>query len=251
MPYFFYSMIGLAIKTFWASYSTTPFSINNSWKILLGVSPNATMWFLWTLLIISVIYFCLGKVLDSYGIKRNVKCMIYLLLGLILLILYYFFPDCIINNLLKFTIYYSIGIVVATLNDKIKQWIKKSKYVVLSSLVAVAFILILPLFHVNYFVTCCLAIYFVMIVSNQLNNCSGFIRKVLDVLGTYSYDLYLVSYFVQRPIRYILYVKLSCSYTLTVIAMFFSGVIVSLGLSIYLLRRIKLVRYLALGEVWF
>ena len=251
VPYIFYSLIGLLIKTFGAKYSTTPFSPGDAWKILIGVSPNVTMWFLWTLLIISILYFCTGKLLAKKNAMTNTKCWIYICVGLIFLLFSYIFPDSIIDNFLKFTTYYAFGVVIANKYESIKTRFSHTTYLIFGVLALAMFIVFTSVVKTEYFVTCCLAIYFVMLVSYLLVRNKGIVRKSLDMLGKYSYDLYLISYFVQRPIRYLMYRKVECPYAFTVLIMFLLGTVVTLVVSKYLLRKIKLVRYIALGEVWF
>lgn len=251
IPYIFYSLIGLVIKTFGARYSTTPFYIGDAWKIMIGVSPNVTMWFLYTLLTISILYFCIGKLLAKKNVKINTKCWIYISMGFLLLVFSYSFRDSMIDNFLKFSVYYALGIVIANKYERIKTKYSRTTYIILGVLTLVMFMVFTGVVKTEYFVTCCLAIYFVMLISNLLVRYTGTIRKSLDVLGTNSYDLYLISYFVQRPIRYLMYRKLECPYAFIVLMMFLLGTVMTLAISKYLLRKIKLVRYIALGEVWF
>ena len=193
----------------------------------------------------------MGKWLAKKNVKTNTKCCIYISAGFILLVLSYSFPDSMIDNFLKFTVYYALGIVIANSYERIKTKYSSITYIILGVLTLAMFMVFTWVVKTEYFVTCCLAVYFVMLISNLLVGCKGAIRNSLDILGTNSYDLYLVSYFVQRPIRYLMYRKLECPYALIVLIMFLLGTVMTLAVSKYLLRKIKLVRYIALGEVWF
>lgn len=254
VPYLFYSLSALCLKIFFNAYANNPLDIANSWRILIGESPNGSAWFLWTLFTITLIVIVLRKI--------NIK--IILVLALLLYIGESAFPDRdssffmfrIAHNLLWFVLgcslypyYQSICRIVG--NRAIIYGI--FSFVVLC-LVHLYFNYLKadPLQPGGLFKQCvnlfeaCIGIASVWLISYSIaNNANG-----LKFLGTYSMDIYLLSYYVQVPLRVIYYntnYLSGVSYPVFVLISVILGVSIPLIVSKYFIRKIKIVRTLFLG----
>ncbi len=255
VPYFIFSAVTLILKIFTEKFANNPFYLKDSWKILLGENPNGGLWFLWTLFMISAIYLFFGK------LKHN---LVYFAgFSVIAYIANLFLPHTFLSSILKYAIYYAIGIFVYKYYDSFKKHILRP---VPSILMLVLFCAI-HIFKFNaadltaripqnilagdYLITCLSASIFILFISLNTVRCqskAGFVYKVLNELGTYSYDIYLLSYFVQVPLRVIFKSIFPIPEYLLHILMFILGLVIPYLLSKFIIRKVPILNLLLFGN---
>lgn len=238
VPYLFYSFITMGLKQIFSAYANNKFEIGEFWKIILGENPNGGLWYLWTLFIIAVIFAALSK------LKINYK--FYIVLGLVLYALLYFIPDGFYSNLLKYFIFYAVGIGTAREYDNIKPVMSAYSFGVIS---LILFVIMLVIDGMPYAVTGLLGTGLVIFLSIRVsNNREKGIYKLLNEIGNFSYDIYLISYFVQIPVRIVCYNMLNMPYFVVVILMFMLGGIIPYFICKYIIRKISLTNKILLGN---
>lgn len=61
VPYFFWSYVAIVPKILFASLMYLPFDKTQLWTTLLGQSPNGTLWYLWTLFFVNLLYLLVSR----------------------------------------------------------------------------------------------------------------------------------------------------------------------------------------------
>ena len=80
----------------------------------------------------------------------------------------------------------------------------------------------------------------------HLINLNGIVAKIFNGMGKYAFDIYLLHWFFQMPVR-LVYEKLKFDYNiLFVIA--FCVAFLSIPFSQYVLKKVKLLNFLAFGD---
>lgn len=238
VPYLFYSFITMGLKQVFSAFANNRFEIGEFWKIILGKNPNGGLWYLWTLFIIAIIFTALSK------LKINYK--VYIVIGIVLYALLYFIPDGFYSNLLKYFIFYAAGIGTAKEYDKVKPIM--SDYI-FALVVLILFVVMLIIDGVPYAVTGLLGTDIVMFLSIKVSsNRENRIYKLFNEVGNFSYDIYLISYFVQIPVRIVCYKMLNMPYIIVVILMFILGGIIPYFICKYIIRKIPLANKILLGN---
>lgn len=237
VPYLFYSFITMGLKQIFSAFANNSFEISEFWKILLGKNPNGGMWYLWTLFIISLVFLVLSKV------KINYK--IYIILGVFLYAMLYFIPQGFYSNLLKYFIFYAVGIAVAKNYGKIKELMFSY---IFGIIFLVLFVIMLVIENVPYAITGLLGTGIVMFFSIRIGKNENAVFKFFDEMGNYSYDIYLLSYFVQIPVRVICCKLLNLPYIIVVALMFVLGGFVPYFVCKYIIRKIPLANKILLGN---
>lgn len=240
VPYFFYSFLVLFLKQVMENVANNQFELSDAWKIFLGVSPHGGMWYLWSLVVVALV--CL--VINQFSRDQRT----FLSIGVICIVLFYIVPNTIFENVFKYFIYYSIGICFQQNYAIIKQRMKARTILIVSSVVALVFVLCVYL-RGEYVISCLCGIWILLLLSIIISmRKDSRTYKVLDELGIYSYDIYLISYFVQVGIQVIFYKILSMPYWLLVVITFFCGAIIPYFLCKYVIRRIPILNKLLLGN---
>lgn len=241
VPYLFYSLITFVLKQLFAVFANNPFRIEELWKILIGINPNGGLWFLWTLFVISVGYLFWSKLTSS--------AMHYLMVGIALLVISFYVPFSFLDSVMKYSIYYSVGILVQQNYNHIKEKLEKNSALVLFLILMTALLAMVYIGHFPYFLTCLSATVCLLICGIRISNASeGILFKVLSELGNYSFDIYLISYFVQVGIRVVFYRIWQLPYWAVVIMMFFGGAVIPYCLCRYIIRKIPICNKIMLGN---
>jgi len=240
IPYFVFSAVTLLLKTVFAKYANNSFEISEFYKIFLGDNPNGGLWYLWTLFIIMIIFLLIGKLKHREIIAAAVSIVFY--------ILYQTVPYGFYSKILNHAIYFVIGILVFKYYGFIKKLLSNTAV----GIAALAGFIAMHCLSVNiYIITCLLASIFILwlsikICDTKIKNTA--IYKILNELGTYSYDIYLISYFVQIPIRVVFYSIFPIPYWLLFAAMFTMGILIPYLVSKFILRKIPIANFLLLGN---
>lgn len=241
IPYFVFSVITLIMKVFTEKYANNPFSLKDSYKILLGINPNGGLWFLWTLFVISVIFILLGKLKHSliYFAVFSVAAYIANL----------FIPQIFISNVLRYAFFYAVGIFIYKYYDAFKKYI-------LNPYCSSAMLLLFCVTHIfrlktDYIVTCLSASIFILFLSQSImkfKDKTKIIYTVFNELGTYSYDIYLLSYFIQVPLRVLFKSIFPIPELLLYFLMFTLGTIIPYLASKFILRKVPIFNLLLFGN---
>lgn len=244
-PYFFYSLLTLLPKLILTKYVNNPVDINSLWMILLGRSPNGGMWFLWHLFLISVVFLCVMKLLSK--MSDRTKTIVLMALGIILYGFYEFDKTGILSCSYKYALFFSLGVVLGRFYDTVKNFFR-----IIPSLILLAVNLIIACPTLNipvvYAVTGIIGFYGIYTLGVNVYANGIRLRRLLDYLGTNSYGIYLLSYFGQISLRIILYSKMHIPYWVCVCAMFIGGMIIPV-IGMWFIRKNRLLRVIALGEI--
>lgn len=240
IPYFVFSVITLVLKVFTEKFANNPFSLKDSWKIFIGVNPNGGLWFLWALFVISVIFILLGKLKHNLVYFTVFAITVYAIKPIIP-------PD--FTSVFKYTIFYTIGIFICKYYDAFKKY-------VLNPYCAGAMLILFCALHIfkiktDYIITCLSASIFILTLSLYIvkfKEKAKFIYKIFDELGTYSYDIYLLSYFVQVPLRVVFKSIFPIPELLLYFLMFILGTIVPYIASKFILRKVPIFNLLLFGN---
>lgn len=242
VPYLFYSGVTLILKEIFSAYANRPFDLTNAWKILLlGSNPNGGLWYIWTLFVISVMFLLINRITR--------KPLVYLCVGFLLYAINLIFPDTPVHYITAFSVYYTIGIFLNRNYEKIKP-ILYNKMSIIGAVICVTVLCFLVTYvKTIYLVTCLLAIFPVLIISCQIaKNQESKTYRMLDEYGHYSYDIYLISYYVQVSIRVICFRILDMPYWGVVAMMFIFGATIPYFICKYIIRRIPVANKIMLGN---
>lgn len=241
IPYFVFSVITLIMKVFTEKYANNPFSLKDSYKILLGINPNGGLWFLWTLFVISVIFILLGK------LKHNF--IYFAVFSVAAYIANLFIPQIFISNVLRYAFFYAVGIFIYKYYDAFKKYI-------LNPYCAFAMLILFCATHIfrlktDYIITCLSASIFILFLSQSImkfKDKTKIIYTVFNELGTYSYDIYLLSYFIQVPLRVLFKSIFPIPELLLYFLMFTLGTIIPYLASKFILRKVPIFNLLLFGN---
>lgn len=242
VPYLFFSVLSLVLKILLERYANNQFFIGDAWKILIGINPNSGLWFLWTLFMISVIYLLLNQITQNEVIFLGTS--IALLVSNIALNRTFLSPIC------NYAVFYAIGICLHQKYSKIEKLINSNIGLAISILSAVVYTAMVTVGLDIYTVTCILGSISIFYLSYRIakQNTNNKTYSFLFEMGTYSYDIYLISYFIQVPIRVICIRMHQVSYWITVALMFVFGTVFSYLISKYVLRKNPVARRIMLGD---
>lgn len=241
IPYFVFSVITLIMKVFTEKYANNPFSLKDSYKILLGINPNGGLWFLWTLFVISVIFILLGK------LKHNL--IYFAVFSVAAYIINLFVPKIFISGVLRYAVFYAVGIFIYKYYDAFKKYI-------LNPYCSSAMLILFCVTHIfrlktDYIVTCLSASIFILFLSQSImkfKDKTKIIYTVFNELGTYSYDIYLLSYFIQVPLRVLFKSIFPIPELLLYFLMFTLGTIIPYLASKFILRKVPIFNLLLFGN---
>lgn len=240
VPYFIYSVITLLLKLAFAKYANNSFELKEFYKIFLGENPNGGLWYLWTLFMIMVMFLLIGKSKHRWILAGVITVALYIACLLV--------PHGFYSKLMNYPLYFLIGILLFRYYGALKKIIASP----ITGLAALAVFVLLHIFNLNsyYLFTCIAASIFILCISIRLSACRHDkpVFRTLSTLGTYSYDIYLLSYFVQVPIRVLFYSIFPIPYWLLFAVMFFGGLIIPYFASKWIFRKIPLTNFLLLGN---
>lgn len=239
VPYFTVSILTLLIKYFFSNYAYSDFDYANGIRnIIIGISPNGGMWFLYVLFLISCIYIVFYK-----------KISIEILTIISLVFCFLYAGQAFSDNVLCTTAYYSFFFFLGALYRE-KESVRYEKISgQISCFVSIILLPILVFLKITYIrpIEAVLGIYIVLFISKRLKQIKTKISNLLYCFGKYSMDIYILSYFIQIPIRIILFEKIHFNYEICFLLMFVFGVAGSVFLSKYFIRKNRILNSLLLG----
>ena len=247
VPYFVYSVITMILKLFMNDYANNPFGLQDMWKIFLGKNPNGGLWYLWTLFVISLLVFGVGKLLKREN--DQFKSVFLLALGVVCYLLWRFLDTGFMGNVVKYMFFYNLGIVCNRYYEQLQDKLIRLWCGGLALLLV--FVLECPYLRLmnEYILTALLGIYGIftlaLVISKQEKRWSF---TCFDFAGDYSYDIYMMSYFVQVPIRVVCWGMLGVPYWIDVVLMLVGGFIGPVLVSKYIIRKVPMFRKMFIGD---
>lgn len=247
VPYAVYSILTLALKMIFQEYANNKFGLKDIWTIILGKNPNGGLWYLWNLFMISLIMLVVCKIIGN--LNDTIKSIAIIVSGLCFYVCAELFCFTYVDRLFQYIIFYNIGIVLARYYENIKD---KFFYLLpaITSMVIV-FAVKCPYVRIPnlYLWTAILGSYGIFTFAIlAVKRKEGLLFKVFNWSGDYSYDIYMLSYFVQVPIRVICWRILKLPYALDVALMFVGGLLVPYIGSRFIIRKNSLLKKLLIGD---
>ena len=248
IPYLFLSYASLLPKIFLNAYARNPVDADSAWKILLGRSPDGSLWYLYILFAYSLFTQAVLFLTERLGKKGKCICVsgiavVFYLLGEYLKLN----TETTAARWLRYYIFYVIGILIFVSYEKIKDY-----FVPAAAAFAVLSIVILTCpfkgWKCPYLITALLGIYAVLAVSISIEKKGKAMCRALSRCGDNSYAIYILSYYVQQFVRVFCFRYMGWAYLLVV----FLEAVLGLSLTLYFAERIlpksRLLKILLIGE---
>ncbi len=252
IPYLFLAYLSLLPKIVLNAYARNPVDTNSAIRVLLGQSPNGSLWYLYTLFLLSVLVLCLGRAISCFGEAFKNICLLFLGTGGYVLYVFagafgqnpFFF-----DKICRYLIFYVLGILLYRYYDRAKRM----KYVSLA-VISLGLVMLFtnPYVHVkvDYMITALLGTYGILVIAGRImehKESKGY--RFLNGCGTRSYDIYIISYYVQQTIRVICFRIWGWDYPVVFVMELLLGFSLSYLFSVYVLRRSRLLKRILIG-VW-
>lgn len=247
VPYVVYSILTLALKLVFQEYANNKFGLKDIWTILLGKNPNGGLWYLWNLFMISLIMLLVCKAIGRFN--DTAKSIIMIGLGLLLYVCAELFSFTYVDRLFQYIIFYNLGIILAHYYERMKNRL----FFILPALAGMIIVFVVKCPYINipnlYLWTAILGSYgiltFSVLVARKPESRQF---RFFCWTGDYSYDIYMISYFVQVPIRVICWRILRLPYAIDVVLMFAGGLLIPCLVSQFVIRKNGLFRKLLIGD---
>ena len=160
-----------------------------------------------------------------------------------------FVPKIFISGILRYAVFYAVGIFIYKYYDAFKKYI-------LNPYCSSAMLILFCVTHIfrlktDYTVTCLSASIFILFLSQSImkfKDKTKIIYTVFNELGTYSYDIYLLSYFIQVPLRVLFKSIFPIPELLLYVLMFTLGTIIPYLASKFILRKVPIFNLLLFGN---
>lgn len=254
IPYFVVAICYFPLKIIFSKFANVPYDMKDLIYVFLGKNPNYAMWTLWMLFMIAV-------VAALFVNTHNLKIVTFIALIVVVIFCAIKLPEKFvgIEHVLNLSFFYFLGIIVARNYDKVKKECKNHKlYLFICIIVFVGTnitkeILVYKDIMMHEILSIFTAIsgigmtvYCAYLISNF--DTRSVTKKALDICGKYSMDIYVLGTFIQPFLRIVFWSKLGINYAVyTVFISTIGGVILSVAISKYTIRRWKVTRKLLLG----
>lgn len=232
IPYCFFSFLTLLMKM--AGGVITEWNKSILFGFLLGESVNESLWYLWTLFIISIIVILLCKLLSRMQIRNKFAILFLSAIGGYCSFETFEFPYG-LGNIFKYMIFFMFGLWMANYYHSLKFFLQKARYSLIVVWIVLAILVSINL-NIWYIITASLGVYVVMGVSLKITTKENLWYKMLMCLGNYAYEVYLISYFIQTLFRQV-GEKMNLNYWLIMLGMFGISMIVPILISKFIIRK--------------
>lgn len=243
VPYIIISIPALILKYFFADLAYNSFNFSNSVvNILLGRSPMGGVWFLYALFLIFVI------VLFTNNIKLEIMLLIFTLINIFSNNITEIFN---LNKISQLGVFFFLGIAANKYNNFTKLLIKNRLTTILSLFSFIPMVYCSRYLGISIGKLFCsvMGIYLTLVTSTKIIK-YNLVANVIEEFGRYSFDIYIISWFVQIPIRVILFTILKIDYTNIMILMFILGLAIPYYVSKVVLRKYKITNTFILGNFY-
>ena len=217
------------------------------WKMLIGVNPSYSLWFLY------VLFICLA--LSILFVRKNNIVPIMIAALLLSVFLGFITPDGysplnILSKIFKNYIYVLLGIYCGANYDKLVKYFN-----IVCTLVSLAVFVAsnVALHYVTEGIgnnalkipAALSAIVIIISIARKVQNLK--VSNILKILGISSMGIFVISGFIQPLMKSVLTNKVHLNVTCSILICFFGSLLISL-LATYLIKKIKIVRLIILGE---
>lgn len=241
VPYLFYSYIVIIPKLMFNSYMYKKIELSTVWEILLGNSSSTTLWYLWNLFMINMLFLLISRLIS--------KKQMWLLISLILYISYLLFPSFYFDRLLKYPIFYVLGIYVAEYFPAIKKQIR-DKGAVMFLFMLIDAIIVIEIGNDERIglLTALLGSISMLYLAIRIDEGNSKVKSFLELSSKYSYGIYLMSSYIQVAIRVFLYQKLGLPYLLCMGLMLVLGFLIPYLVIKYIVEKNKYLSRILIGQ---
>ena len=252
IPYFTIGLIYIPVKLKLSSAAVKPFTVYDIPKLLIGQNPDVSLWFLYVLFIIEL---CCALVINTY----NFRSIWY---GSFFLSVAIYWANLDIRTL-KYLFFFLAGIWVRLkFEDCQKEGIEDAMggqallaFLALVTDIAAIFFLYRTTITVTMMLTSLCGIYLtIWIASRLVYNIDGELIQpgrlgsILLTLGLFSMDIYILHEPIMTVLKLVLWNKLGWNYILCTLIIFLAALCLPIPLSKWIIRKVKLLRILLLGE---
>ncbi|MBR6255772.1 MAG: acyltransferase [Lachnospiraceae bacterium] len=248
IPYLFLSYASLIPKILLNAYARNPVDAYSAWRILLGRSPDGSLWYLYVLFIYCLFTEIVHHFINRLGPKGKSIC-----LSIIAVVFYFigfflrFDTETTIERLFGYYIYFVLGIVILLLYQRIKYIFHSGAalcLLVLTAILSCPFIV----WKCPYIITAVAGIYVVLSAAIAIEKKEGVLCRAFACCGDNSYAIYILSYYVQQFVRVFCYRYMGWEYLPVVFLEAVLGLILTLYFSVRILPKSRLLRILFVGE---
>lgn len=242
IPYLSFSIIYIPLRMFASSLANSDFE-KQYWKILIGISPNGGVWFLFILFLFFSITFYLVNL-------NNIKVVL-----IITLICSFIFNLGLpftqhlhdvaprLLDICRFYFYFILGLYI-NINISFRRLLN-TRFVYLETILFLALYLIDKLCKISIFVVpiAVLGIHLTVLLSQKLEN-----SKLLSWCGVNSMDIYLLHGPIMIVMRTI-FLKVGLNKICIAIGLFGGSILFAMVISKLIIHKIKIIEFLCTG-IW-
>lgn len=250
IPYFFYSIVVYILKIFFNQYANHPIQIQDIWKVFICESPSGGVWFLWTLFVITL--FCI--------ITRRIGVIYISIISILIYIAPYpeqWMEFKAIQYLSHYLLWFIAGGLLAKYYEVIKYFLQ-NKYVYISSFILLIIFQFLStnneVLNISFDtittlsgIIASLGLSYLIVSFSKENK----LYQIFDTIGKYSMEIFLLSYYIQVPLR-VLYINFGVlnyiPYSIFVIISTIAGIIIPIIIAQKWIYRSKILSKLLLGK---
>lgn len=252
VPYFTVGLIYIPVKLALSGSAIKPFTVKDIWKLLIGQNPDVSLWFLYILFLIELIS---ALLVNTY----NFRSIWY---GSFFLSVAIYWANLDIRTP-KYLFFFLMGIWVRLkFEDSRKAGYEDAMdgqdllaFLALVTDIAAIIFLYRTTITVTMMLTSLCGIYLVLWISSRLvynidgeKKEPGRFTRILLLLGLFSMDIYILHEPVMTAVRLVLWDRLGLQYILCTAVIFFSALCLPIPISKWIIRKIKPLRILLLGE---
>ena len=252
IPYFMIGLIYIPIKLKMSDVAVKPFTTGDIWKILIGQNPDVSLWFLYILFLIELIS---ALVVNTYNFRSIWYGSFFLSVAI-----YWANLDL---RTPKYLFFFLMGIWVrlkfedcrkAGYEDAMDGQDLLAFLALVTDIIAIIF-LYRTTITVTMMLTSLCGIYLVLWISSRLvynidgeEKEPGKVARIFLLLGLFSMDIYILHEPVMTVAKLILWNRLGLNYILCTFVIFICALCIPIPVSKWIIRKIRPLRFLLLGE---
>jgi peptidoglycan/LPS O-acetylase OafA/YrhL len=245
VPYLTFSLIYVPLRIVASGMANSDFD-GGYWRILIGISPNGGVWFLYTLFIFFFITFYLVK-------PKNVKIVLIFAFAISIisqlgLPLFETIHNTVprLLDLCRFYIYFLLGLQMRKYLDsdgrKKENWLMS--YGIPKFIIFIVCFILYDVFTCNILAVplALLGVNLTIILSSYLQN-----KKILAYFGVISMDIYLLHGPLMVVLRWI-FIRFGVSKLIVTVGLFFGSTLIAVVISRCVIHKFKIIEFLCTGS---
>lgn len=232
IPYIFISILYTPVKIYLSQYAIKPFELSSLKYLLIGESPDVSLWFLYVLFLSSII--C-----ALFVTRSNIKY--FFCIGIILAYAYYSFGWSF--RFPGYFVYFIAGIMLRMYYDRISRLIKSPAMIILCLILFAAGVSAIYLTGNELYtlITSFTMSALVLWISTHINS------RLLTAFGKYSMDCYIMSEPIMTVVKLVFWNILHMGYIPCTILCFIISAALPIPISVLIIRKVSLFKLLILG----